>query len=84
MEEVKRRSRDSKGAMYAHDRGADRQNFRDISEAMPEISQFNQGNNNDEMTGSTATNTVSYRGEYISMPIIHSKSDLTEESKIDA
>lgn len=64
-------------------RGADRQNFRDISEAMPEISQFNQNNNNDELTTSTQTNTISYRGEYMSTPIIKNPSVLAEETKTD-
>ena len=64
-------------------RGADRQNFRDISEAMPEISQFNQNNNNDELTTSTQTNTISYRAEYMSTPIIKNPSVLAEETKKD-
>ena len=54
MEEVK--ERDSREVMFAKNRGADRQNFRDISEAMPEISQFNQSNH--MLTGSTGTNTI--------------------------
>ena len=38
------------------ERGADRQNYRDISEAMPEINQFNRSNNDAE--GSSGTNTI--------------------------
>ena len=57
MEEVK--ERDSRENIFEKKRGADRQNFRDISEAMPEIrDKFNQSNNNDELTGSTAANTM--------------------------
>ena len=57
MEEVK--ERDSRENIFEKNRGADRQNFRDISEAMPEIrDKFNQSNNNDELTGSTAANTM--------------------------
>ena len=69
MEEVK--ERDSRENIFEKNRGADRQNFRDISEAMPEIrDKFNQSNNNDELTGSTAANTMSSRAEYKSMPVI--------------
>ena len=70
MEEVK--ERDSRENIFEKSRGADRQNFRDISEAMPEIrDKFNQSNNNDELTGSTAAYTMSLsRAEYQSMPVI--------------
>ena len=71
MEEVK--ERDSKGTLNEK-RGDHRQNFRnfrDISEVMPDT-QFNKSNNNDEFTESTGTNTISYRAEFMSMPVITS------------
>ena len=53
------KERDSRENIFEKNRGADGQNFRDISEAMPEIrDKFNQSNNNDELTGSTAANTI--------------------------
>ena len=62
MEEVK--NRESMNVMYEQKRGDHRQNFRDISEAMPKYS------NNDELTESTGTNTMSYRNEFASVPVI--------------
>ena len=75
MEEVKERD----GTMNDK-RGDHRQNFRnfrDISQVMPDVGRFGQSNTNDEFTESTGTNTISYRAEFMSTPVITSSADMS-------
>ena len=44
---------------------------------MPDVGRFGQSNNNDEFTESTGTNTISYRAEFMSVPVITSSADMS-------